>query len=267
MSQIIIDSQKHKLYSFYETINAKLQDICKPLFNCTEITYFEYISFASNGDISFINTNGGWLKRSLEESIDVDPEHRNFCAAGKFIDYAQWNNLSLDKTKLLSQMREFNIWNGFSVNEVEEDRYNIYSFATKNANNQYTGFYPNHLNLIHTFIKYFKFSFQEYINQLHNEFIISAPPLPEHEHVSVFASQYDSLSAFFKKESYKTQGIKVTDKELVCLDLLSQSLSIKEIAKFLGISPRTVETYLNAIKNKSGLHYKTDLIHFHKKHT
>jgi len=51
-----------------------------------------------------------------------------------------------------------------------------------------------------------------------------------------------------------------TKREKDCLGYLVYGLTTKEIAFELGISPRTVEFYLNNIKDKMGCYCKSQLL-------
>jgi DNA-binding NarL/FixJ family response regulator len=51
-----------------------------------------------------------------------------------------------------------------------------------------------------------------------------------------------------------------TPKEKQCLELLDQGHTFKGIGQKLLITPKTVETHINNIKQKTGYHYRYDLI-------
>ena len=52
----------------------------------------------------------------------------------------------------------------------------------------------------------------------------------------------------------------ITTQELSCLRLLLQDASLKEMARELEISSRTVETYLSRIKQRTGFASRTDFL-------
>jgi DNA-binding CsgD family transcriptional regulator len=60
-------------------------------------------------------------------------------------------------------------------------------------------------------------------------------------------------------------SIDFTPRELDCIVLLMQGYTFKMIASKLGISPRTVETYIENIKQKTGCFSKGELIKFLQK--
>ncbi len=59
---------------------------------------------------------------------------------------------------------------------------------------------------------------------------------------------YSSLSQYFSA------------RELQCIEFIMQGKSIKEIAKVLSLSPRTVEHYIENIKNKANVRTKAELM-------
>jgi DNA-binding CsgD family transcriptional regulator len=52
----------------------------------------------------------------------------------------------------------------------------------------------------------------------------------------------------------------LTPREMECARLIIIGETTKEIARNLNIAPKTVEVYINNIKQKTGCHYKHDLI-------
>lgn len=52
----------------------------------------------------------------------------------------------------------------------------------------------------------------------------------------------------------------LTEKQENCLFLLIRGKSIKEIAKVFGVSPRTIESHIDALKSKLNCQYISDLI-------
>lgn len=54
--------------------------------------------------------------------------------------------------------------------------------------------------------------------------------------------------------------IYLTEKEMICAELLMTGNTTKDIAKIMNISSRTAESYFQNIKNKLNCHYRSDLI-------
>ena len=60
--------------------------------------------------------------------------------------------------------------------------------------------------------------------------------------------------------NYLGRNISLSQREMECLMSLSQGRSIKEIARSCDISSRSVETYINRIKNKTSYATKSQLV-------
>ncbi len=260
------------IIDFNDSINDQVMEICRPLFNCLGISYFEYDKITNDGKVFYICTNQDWLKFSLEEQMFDDTEHVYLCSLAKKYQkrYALWSNLKLDKTFLLSQYQQFDVWNGLTINEIESEAFNTYSFATSCGQVKLDEFYINNMPLFERFIVYFKQKLSSILDENHEKYLFSATPLDEsveirheddqlHLEVDNFLKQTE-LDKFTVKVN---QGlVQISKREFQCLQLLSQGKSVKEIGAALEISPRTVETYVNFLKNKTGLVYKNELIAF-----
>lgn len=59
---------------------------------------------------------------------------------------------------------------------------------------------------------------------------------------------------------FQAPGIPFTKRESECLFLLARGATIKKMAQILGLSPRTVEMYVNNLKYKLGVSYKSELV-------
>lgn len=59
--------------------------------------------------------------------------------------------------------------------------------------------------------------------------------------------------------------LKLSRRERECLALLDKRLTYQEMAKALGLSARTIEHYLEAVKNKLGLETRAELLQIAKK--
>lgn len=58
------------------------------------------------------------------------------------------------------------------------------------------------------------------------------------------------------------QDVPISHREKECLFYLSRGYSAKKTALAMGISPRTVETFIHRVKIKLGCHYKMDIIEY-----
>jgi DNA-binding CsgD family transcriptional regulator len=77
----------------------------------------------------------------------------------------------------------------------------------------------------------------------------------------LYPIQYPALSNNIQKMNSGVNGyVKFTNRELDCAKLLIKGCRIKEIAKIINLSPRTVETHINNLKIKFDCRDKIELI-------
>jgi len=63
------------------------------------------------------------------------------------------------------------------------------------------------------------------------------------------------------QKNYLTNEFKLSKRELICLELYVYGKTAKEISRILYLSNRTIENYIQSVKNKMQAPRKTDLIH------
>lgn len=259
--------------SYNLSIREKIIDLCKPIFDNFDVTYFEYARILNDGRVFYICTNNSWLNFSLEHKMFDDEEHVYLCSLARNHNhrYALWNFLQLENTSFLSKYYDFDIWNGLTINEFEEDSFVAYSFATTKNNLQLSDFFINNLKLFDRFIIYFKQKLQLIVEDNLNNVLIEGTPLTAPAKNTNINKYNQNIKNFLQQTelekfefNIKDKSIKLTKRELQCIHMTSHGKTMKEIASHLSLSQRTVESYLNAAKAKSGLFYKTDIISFFK---
>ena len=82
--------------------------------------------------------------------------------------------------------------------------------------------------------------------------------LPEHQITNSKNTQKFLQTLGIDRGVLDTDGkfIKLTPRELECLKLINNGLSLKGIGNKLLLSPRTIEAHLNNIKHKTGYNSK-----------
>ncbi len=63
-----------------------------------------------------------------------------------------------------------------------------------------------------------------------------------------------------KLKEFKIKDIRLTQREMQCLQLTIKGFTAKKIAKELGLSFRTIEEYMTNIRVKAGVNSKSELI-------
>lgn len=74
--------------------------------------------------------------------------------------------------------------------------------------------------------------------------------LPELKWLKILSDPEYRKSIITGKDNFSVTSKKLSQREMQCLNLFSQGMMTKEIAKFLNLSPETVTTYNKSIRNK-----------------
>lgn len=78
--------------------------------------------------------------------------------------------------------------------------------------------------------------------------------------VIVFKAKQDAFKGSLTyNPRLNAPGVHFTKRESECFYLLSRGYTGKKMARILGLSTRTIEMYINKIKEKMGLLYKSEL--------
>ena len=256
---------------FNYSIQGRLKELCHPLSYNFGISTFAYLRFLKNGKILHITNNHAWLSHYVSHNLfnDVNRymyEINNIPNSGAGY-YLRTGKISNNFNEVLEK---FGLWHGLSIYIRYPEYTEAWCFATVSENHLIHDLYLNHINVLKHFILYFKskgFDLLDHsdqskllITKTTSFELINEKPLEE------------KIKDFFKKtkissivlgDSSKKNSI--SPREAECINHLSNGKSVKEIAHLLGISPRTVETYIESLKNKVGYTMKNDLInHFNK---
>ena len=159
----------------------------------------------------------------------------------------------------------FNLGNFFCMFEKYADHFDAYLFSAKPNNHAMINFYLNNLDFLENFKFYFKEKAKKLIIKLEkNKLLVPEPmrPLINRWKPAAVNNKHVLLTAIEPKQYFlNNHGIdtKITRNELAVIRHWALGNTIKEIAKIIEISPRTVETYLNNVRQKMLLEKKTDI--------
>lgn len=154
-------------------------------------------------------------------------------------------------TEPVSLVRErCGIYHGMTLVRRNADYYDMLAVGLPHAINNPGSFYLNKLQAIEQFIHSFESDNKDLLKIMKQHAI----PIPierrdeNSDRICLPNGQYPIMGAI--GPSY------FTAQELACLRLLSRSLSLKEVAAQLDISPRSVETYMERLRHRTGLSTK-----------
>ena len=165
-----------------------------------------------------------------------------------------------------SLMHNFDLVHGISIFQREENYVDAYVFASSGQNACIQDFFIAHTSLLKDFIKYFQYKAQNLLSHNKNKLAQYKNPIDigynDEQEVKLRQLRknfYRQTNAHnFVKVNNKL--IKLSSRERECLYYYTNGDTMKLIARHLDISPRTVETYINNIKVKTGYNFKSDLI-------
>ena len=239
--------------------------ITRPLRDHFGISYFTYHRIDTQGNYNVLLDRPDFAEQYVENQLyKNDPflKHPSVYEPGLCLWETHCSEdhvkKSLDITKPL-----FDIDMCVVLIEKSDQAVEFFGFVDNHKNTRFNKLYLNHPHLLKAFANYFKKELnliiheQEpgYLPQIKgNNFFCDIPILPRLE----ADSNVDFLSDLGLGEYHRRIEL-LSKRERECLTHLLVGRTAKEIAASLSISYRTVESYLESIKNKLGCWSKNEL--------
>lgn len=237
------------------TSSNAIDEMVKPLKIFFGITSFVYQKKFFDGSETRLSNQPAWVKHFFQEKLyqhSVFEQGLNNLPKGKFL----WSHLPQHQ-EVLSQAREFNIDHGITFIEPHNDGCEFFFLGTTRDKPEVAQLYLNHLDLLERFLLYFREKAVTLIEQSNKDRII----IPE----KIALLKNDSMLSTINREGFQKllrspQLAALSPRELTCLTLLQDGYTYKMIGGELNISARTVETYIEQIKQKTNSYSKKDLL-------
>ncbi len=237
---------------YSEAVSGTIEKICEPLFSNFEIKNFGYVKIYDDGSMLRLSADHEWTKKYFKYGFynDID-----FYALQK-VPEGGVRKILIYGTPLgehYSALYDHNIWNIIVIYERQKTFGNVWFFAATREKTQVIDFYLNNAHILEYFILYFKEKAHSLINDKKSEKLIITKvnpflETPVHEKsMSTFLNNED-FKRFYLEGEYK--DVYFSKKEFECIQHLSMGKTIKEIARLISVSPRTVEVYINNMKKK-----------------
>lgn len=256
--------------------SSDLKEICKPLFDRTEITFFEYVKLSNQNILQWSSTNPPrtqlFINNVTNDSLSAV---MRWIQCGNFFCYF-WDSALNDIKEVASRKMienvlsisssEFGLGNGFVILEKSEKSTSVYSFCAPVKNEVMSQFYVNNLDLLQSFI----FSFKEKTKNLLKDFesfelqgknidVLKNPDAFFEKNKFLKKDMDFNVKRFYLDSSF-SQNMYLTLQEIKSLLLISKGCSVKEAAALLCLSARTVETYFKNAKERLNLKTNNQLI-------
>ena len=236
----------------------QLKKLCSPLSDLLGITIFSHFFIESDGKFGTLTNQPDFLDyyfKTDQHLINPYLSHPHLFRSG--YDITPGATYHPDFMKLMEE--KFSIHRMFIIAQQKGDRLECSLFANRDQN--FTEFFSlliPKISLLQTFVSYFRRGAKNLMHALYqdnfnlkeekrDEFFEPKQNLP-------LLNNNTTMNKFLKSIS------PLTFQEKRCLELFKQGNSSQSTAAILGISPRTVETHFEHIKEKLGCTSKWELL-------
>lgn len=257
-----------------------IREICNSLFQNLGFNYFNYSRLFSDFSHTSLTSSPEWADFFYTHDYKNEFLYSETIVklVGKF-RFLMWSDFK--SHPLIKNLNDtFHTDHGIILIEAGDNYTDFYSFAAPSSCQNISSFYLNNLHLLQNFIYYFREKAASLIETANKSRIylpgIERPIVPQDEEKN-FLKNSTGLSQTINTEKFmKTTKVKryytrdfslyLTGREMECLAFYTKGYTLKQIAKFLNISPRTVEVYMKSLRDKTGTYCKNGLINYYHKH-
>lgn len=254
-----LNTNNHLLF----TSKQEIDQISKPLkdhFGITSVIYQK--NFNDGSEIRLVN-QPLWQEHFFQHElykISGFEKHPSLYQSG----FVVWSHMTHHQP-ILAAARQFNIDHGITMINKTHDGVEFYFLGTTPDKPHLTNFFLNNIDLIQRFILYFKEQAAPLITRANTQRIV----LPNKYQVVTSNEQaIHMLDTEIKKQFLKETKVKkayydnlvISKREMDCIKLLLQGKTARAIGAELFISPRTVESHLENVKDKLLCRSKSELI-------
>lgn len=250
-----------------------LHELCKPLARLG-ITYFCKVIIHSNGAFSALTNNPRFAKHYLENQYyNVDIHNAARDTKNQFI---LWDAIDIfgKSAKMHQEASALGVNHTFTIVKSVGDEKHYYHFAADKPGRQINQIYLTYLDLLEQFTTYFNEqintdpSLRKFHTMTFSDILLPEPEFHLLCNHALYRQQFlDSLRQLPKKQTVNVMEqsddavimqamLMFPPQQMKCLQILLRGASIKEVARQLMLSPRTVEHHLEKIRKKLG--YQTN---------
>jgi DNA-binding CsgD family transcriptional regulator len=246
----------------------KIKKATRPLRDHLGIAYFTYHRIDREGKYTVLLDRPDWAEHYVEEKFYLeDPYLRHPDVYRNGFCLIENHGSEKHLKRILKDGKEiFNLDQGVMLIEKQADAVEFFGFSGNKADCALDKLYINSPFLLKSFAVHFKKELGKILLEMKSEassladlkgpdFYLDQPIVPDIELTSRLAYLKDiGLGQEIIKAS------RLTSRERECIKLLIQGKSAKETAVILRLSRRTVEFYLENIKNKLSCSYKHEVL-------
>ncbi|MCE5317171.1 MAG: LuxR C-terminal-related transcriptional regulator [Parachlamydia sp.] len=254
---------------FSERHHKKLKNICEPLFTSLGLNSFYYQTINKNGNLCSICTEPELMDYYFVEHKMY--QHNPFITQFSEINSGIYFHQSVQDDDFQSTAKslqdKFEISFSCLFTRKTDDICHEFGFGRSPERSNIDLLIINNVGIINSFIDYFESEMRSVIHDMHhNPISLKNDPSLYQKPKGILASvdlDRSKKLAFIKKiaPEHFYEGIdRLTKRERACIRHILKGKSASQIAAELYLSERTVEGYVENIKNKLGCHSKQKLI-------
>jgi DNA-binding CsgD family transcriptional regulator len=171
--------------------------------------------------------------------------------------------------------KKYGMWNGITVSRPNKDYTELYWFTKENAEDGWHKFFIRSKISLLEFIKHFdsyKKEFHITPSNIANSNLFQYSQsfgfnIPQSEYIQSelpILKEFSKLLRIDKLNNKCQTKAHLTKREIEVLSIIGQGYTLKTVARDLQISIKTAQYYLDQIKLKTGLHFKSEFIKFYQ---
>jgi len=219
-----------------------IRDICNPFFKKCDLNYFFYVKTYYKDSSSIIFTSDNvWCEHYFKSKYPISTTIHH---TGIHL----WDSHIKEASHCAQQ--NFNYTKGISIFKKYAAYSEAFGFSAPESHSKALDFYFNNIDLLHLFAEHFKDKASRLFGKSEKNPII----IPRDMHGILQDDEKIAVNLF------KNNSEQLTHRQVECLVNLIKGQTIKEIAKTIGLAPKTVEHYLNNIKAKLDVQSRSALI-------
>jgi DNA-binding CsgD family transcriptional regulator len=237
-------------------------ELFKPLSAKFQLTYFDHYRIYKDNTCAILCNHWQWTAYFLKQKYAI-PSWNHYKKSGYFLWCGNQALLTYDE-QVHHASKFFDINNGVTIIKHNSSYYDMYNFATSANNSGVINFYLNNFDLLENFILYYKEKAGKLIDiSSKNKLILPVRPDNIAKNIDAEISNYYLHTNIFSKIQQLNickSNFKISHREQQTLFYLLRGKTAKEIGCILNISPKTVEYYIENLKNKFNCHSRSELI-------
>lgn len=258
-------------------MNSKIHDFCKKLETGVDsvrhltknfrealhLTTFAYVRVYHNGKVTWLTSDSDHDRLLIESGfLEEDPlvDTSQMLKEGR---YLWFHNREFPGCEEFYRYRSkaFGLDHGLVIVNHHQDYLETGVFSGALTKRPLYNLFMNETGLFHALLDQFKSSLNKPLVSILEEGLMIDDIKPS---VRKAASDHYEISAETRSLLIASSGwsnlLKLSARERECLGLIGQNLTYQEIGNLLDLSPRTIEHYLESVKNKLGVNSRAELL-------